>query len=176
MVLCFFMLFPNSPPPPPLPPHPGVRIQMFGDFFGPRQPNLVTHVVAHSPTFPTAGTLQAHDCAPYDSSHTQLRCTIPTGVGRGFRWSVTVAGTTSSPSVLTTSYGPPVITSLSVSSAQGSVLGSAGVPTRGGAVVTLFGINFGEDEGQVGCVALSTLNTTLTLPAREHAFATNPVS
>jgi hypothetical protein len=126
-----------------------VAPQIYGDYFGPVQPNLVEVVAGRSAPLPSVGTLVARNCAPYDDSHTQVRCTIPAGVGRDFRWSVTVAGVKSALSPVTTSFGPPVVTSHSLRVSSGSAAVLRSLPTPGGVVVTISGSNFGSDEGQV---------------------------
>lgn len=136
-----------------------VSPQIYGDYFGPVLPNLVEVVAGHSALLPSAGTLVARNCAPHGDSHTQVWCTMPAGVGRGFRWTVTVAGVTSAPSDGTTSFGPPSVTSYSIR--VGALAGLRGVPTLGGATVTLTGSNFGADVGQVG-VVISVCNPLMT--------------
>ena len=81
-----------------------------------------------------AYTLSASSCTLVTSG-TLLRCTTAPGVGGNYTWRVTVDGGVSLPSVDTTSYARPIVTSI----------GDAGLlsPTQGGAAITLFGANFG---------------------------------
>jgi hypothetical protein len=123
--------------------------QVLGDYFGPMQPNLVEAVVGRSVVYPAGGELQAQDCAPFDNSHTQVRCRIPGGVGRGFKWTITVAGVTSPQLPMATSFAPPTVSLASVELGPRLTSAEPRVPTQGGATVTLQGTNFGADAGQV---------------------------
>ncbi len=130
--------------------------QVFGDFFGPVQPNLVEGLTGRAPLPGAAATLQARTCAPLDNSHTQVRCAVPSGVGQAFRWSITVGGATSGPSVVTTSFGPPRVSSFALRTTSGVGSGRASVPTMGGVLVTITGTNLGADVGQVCDLDTST--------------------
>jgi hypothetical protein len=121
-----------------------------GDFFGP--PGTPLPVVAVGRQGDAAGgtALRATACVVVGAGHTAVRCAAPAGVGTGYAWSLSVAGQASAPSTDTTSYGPPVVTAVSVSgpgAAGGDEPGA--VPTAGGAVVTLTGLNFGADASRI---------------------------
>ena len=75
-------------------------------------------------------------------SHTEMYCwTIP-GTGSSLRWTLTVGGQQGEPSLNTSSYAPPMISSIS----------PATYGTEGGVVVTLNGTDFGLLDPQTSVV------------------------
>ena len=80
------------------------------------------------------------------TDHVTARCGVPVGVGTGFSWVLAVAGQSSLPSTTTTSYAPPSVLAVYLSDA---IDGNEGTSTTGGAVVTVYGDNYGMDEGAV---------------------------
>jgi hypothetical protein len=75
-----------------------------------------------------------------------FRCIMPAGVGVGYRWVVTVGDQASLPSSQTTSFSPPVVSSVELRLVGGATVPLVqGVPTAGGATVVLSGANFGPD-------------------------------
>jgi len=70
------------------------------------------------------------------TAHTQITCTTAPGAGRDFRWTVEVCGQRSAPSTATTSFAPPIITSIGGT-------GRSGASTEGGQALTISGSNLG---------------------------------
>ena len=98
----------------------------------------------------------------------------PSGVGVGYQWSLVVAGQTSAPSINTTSYAPPVVTSIVVSERGSNATDSLAVPTSGGATVTVSGQGFGDLSSRIVVtwngvpvvgLALVQSHTTLRFPS-----------
>lgn len=81
-----------------------------------------------------------------------MHCVSPPGVGLNHIWSLSAAGQAAAiadPSAVTTSYAPPVLTSLTLTG-PGVLPSQPGtVPTGGGATITLFGANFGASPDAV---------------------------
>ena len=128
----------------------GEEITFTGKEFGPLDPGLQVAIeaiyfgidniiyVAENCGFVTPG---SND--PYvKRDNTAIKCTTVGGVGRNHEWSITVTASNTVPWTvlasidrdLATSYDPPLVH---------TVVNAQGMPTSGGALVTLTGVNFG---------------------------------
>ena len=88
-------------------------------------------------------TIKTSACTMANEYHTEVWCIAPPGGGVGYTWSMVVFGQASLSSVQYTSYAPPVVDSIGVDGAGTFADEPGGVPTSGGAIVTLYGANFG---------------------------------
>jgi hypothetical protein len=150
----------------------GQALVFVGDYFGPTQPPLP--IRATGTALATRAVVHTSECAVVGDGHTEVRCLTPPGVGVGYTWVLTVAGRSSAPSLQTTSYAPPVVTSVTVSGPGTSLGEPTRVPTQGGATVTVVGFNFGSDPSRlrvlwngvpVAGLLLPVSHTTLTFPS-----------
>lgn len=170
----------------------GQTLVFRGRYFGPHAPALPFTAVGRSGA--SSSTVSAVDCVvvppsvPSDPSAREslnvdeARCRSPPGVGVGYVWVLTVAGQASAPSTPTTSYAPPSITGLAVTSAPGD---ARLVPTGGGATVAVRGAGLGSSLSQlsvfwngrpVAGVLLTQVDSVLTFPSPAGAGGTAVVS
>lgn len=88
------------------------------------------------------------------TAHGAISCTVPPGVGMSMAWQVTCGGLTSAWSAVTSSYAPPVITSVTTPSPRA-------MSTAGGESIALQGTDFGP----VLITTLLSNGTTSVQPA-----------
>jgi hypothetical protein len=161
----------------------GQTLVFRGESFGPRQPRLPVTAVGRRVAAGTetgAGAapvlvVTTSDCEVADDTHTEVRCRTPPGSGAGYTWTLSVAGQSSLPSLFTTSYAAPMVSSVALSGEGLFVDDPLGLPTAGRALVTVSGRNFGSSAGSVvvtwggvqvaGVVVLSVPHTTITFPS-----------
>jgi hypothetical protein len=91
----------------------------------------------------TASPLTAEPCIMLQD-HTMIACRTVPGIGYNMRWVVSIGGQASAPSTVTTSYGPPTITSVThaLMDSEGSV--PAVLDSEGGTLLQVVGANFGR--------------------------------
>jgi hypothetical protein len=132
----------------------GQVLVFFGDNFGPAQSAVPISAVGSQRPDALVGSesLRTTNCAVVGRGLTEVHCVTPPGVGVGYRWVLMVAGQASAPSAQATSYGPPAIVSVAVTGIGSRADEPLGVPTTGGATVTLTGVNFGNNLDLVGLV------------------------
>lgn len=152
----------------------GQLLLLNGTSFGPRSPSLSIALMGRQTGVGAAQQLPdlyTSNCAVTGEGHVEAVCMTPPGVGRGYVWTLVVAGLASRPSSQVTAYAPPSVTSLTISSVTPLVEDPGAVPTSGGATVTVSGENFGADPAlvqvlwggvPVGVVLLAVAHTTLT--------------
>jgi hypothetical protein len=110
----------------------GTEVLLIGTNMGPSWPQWTLPTAQLTAPAPLGLSLPATACTVVDE-HKQVRCRIPVGVGRDFRWTVTVGNVPSAPSVATTAYMRPAIVSVNATA----------LDTRGGEAVVVTGTNFG---------------------------------
>lgn len=99
--------------------------------------NFATEEFLDSVTYGPSGTeFRPQVCTVLN--HETISCTTAAGVGRGLRWIATVRGQQSSPSVATTSYALPLVSTSNVKGTNTAV----GLSTKGGDKIRVQGTNF----------------------------------
>jgi hypothetical protein len=154
----------------------GAVIEAVGEQLG--ATDSTVHIVLSGTEF---GPFRTAECAVVVPAN-RIRCTSPAGVGTSLTATVAVDGVTSPPFANRTfSFASPAITGLRLVSSGGSG-DSPGVPTTGGGVVVVEGVNFGpavfgsRSLGVVrySSVALSVvLGTPVSFPALGCAITRN---
>ncbi len=94
-------------------------------------------------------------------AHRQLECVTTPGVGQGLRWIISVAARPSLPSSAASAYTRPGLQ---------YATGNTGLPTLGGAAVTLIGSDFGPAGGTVNVSCVYAANPS------QVGFLANPFS
>jgi hypothetical protein len=160
----------------------GIFLEAEGDHLG--DFDSTVFLVLSGPEF---GPFATTDCAIVEPA-TRIRCTSPAGVGTGLSVSVSVDGVVSPPFANgTLSYAAPAILGLREVSDGVEDGGDGGVPTSGGRLVVVEGLNFGPaalGARSLGAVSYSPralsvlLGTQVLFPAldcvitRDHSEVT----
>ena len=143
----------------------GEIIYLIGSNFGPAttptaiKSGVTTTVLVEYGLFDQDNTTTqfvAADCS-VRIAHFQIMCTTIPGVGRGLRWRVTLGEQTGAPSLVTTSYRPPVVTSVTGPGTQGG-------STMGGQEVIISGFGF------VPGVSISVMYGRKQTAPKQHAL------
>lgn len=121
----------------------GELVVIRGTNFGPIATwNIVTATFGLPSLSPGSSVQQftAQSCNVTES-HTEITCYTAQGAGTKHQWKVHIAGLTS---VLSeTSYGKPIIHSISASNSQGNAISTQSLTSNGGDKIKLHGLNFG---------------------------------
>jgi hypothetical protein len=110
-----------------------------GEYLGPVGAAAMVTAIGTSST----ATVTTKDCLCTNVHQTEVHCASPAGVGTGYSWVLVVGGQRSNPAPEMTSYAAPSAHSVTIVSRDNEPLGCNGLPTAGGAIVTITGLSFG---------------------------------